>query len=99
MGVLCTEEAAIHPKVSSFFLGQGAVVIRRSHRPHQRHAVGPAKMISLPTAAIERKRLTTMFCTDRVESLSNFRQRGFPVNCVKPAVGAASQRGSQPVCM
>src|SRR4051812_28738465 len=97
MGVLRAEEVTIHPKVSSLFLGQSTVIIRRPHRTHERHAIGPAKMIPLPAAAVERKRPTTMFCTDRTESLGNFCQRGLPVNRVKSTIGAASQRRGQPV--
>src|SRR5215471_7458386 len=54
-------------------------------------------MIPLPAAAVERKCPTTIFCTDRIESLGNFCQRGLPVNRVKSAVGPASQRRGQPV--
>src|SRR5215813_13502856 len=72
MCILCTEHMPVDPKVASLFLRERTVIIVRTHRPHQRHAIGTTKVVALPTATIKGKAIASIGCANVLELLSDF---------------------------
>ena len=94
---LAAKQAAVHPDVAGFFLGQGRVDEPAAHGGQHLAAVHAAPVVALPAAAHEGKRRPAVLPFHLVELLRDFTQRGVPADAGKRAIGLALKRVAQAV--